>query len=149
MNELRTDWNKVYAEQLNEQLLADPENHDLRFELIWSYLENDERESANPLLAALPEEQSDAFAYYNLKAVVAGIDQSPEEELQYLEKLLEVINHLQPDGTEKTEKRLGRKADIMGRIAVAYMKLDRFEEADEILDRILVEFPDNVDLLMM
>lgn len=148
LGEIRKKWNETYAENLEQKLAENPEDHETRWELCWSYIEKNNPEPAYALAEELPEGQPDAFSYYNLMAVLAECKNANEEALSNLEKLLEVIRKMQPDGTEKTANRLDRTAEIMGRIAGNLMELRRFDESEKMMDLALAEKPEDLNNLL-
>lgn len=144
LNEIKKQWNAAYAEKLEKKLQENPDDAQARFDLIWCYIENEEHERALELAEKLEVEQPDPFSYYNLKAVLSGCSGQNEDTLEYLEKLLKAVEQLVPDGTEKTERKIARKAEVMGRIAGTLFQLNRKDEAAEMVDKTLAENPEDM-----
>lgn len=141
-------WNTVWIPELKEKLAVDPGDAETRYDLIWCLIQSDSYEEADGLAALLSEGQPEAFGYYNTKASIAGALERQEEALMYLQKLLDVVEHMEPDGTELTESRIGRRAEVSGRIAAALFGLGRKEEAVEMAERAVREDDNDLGLTL-
>ena len=132
---LRRKWNDAMMEQLREKLKENPDDTGSLYDLLWCLIQNDRSDEAQELGEKLPPEEPDPFGYYNVKSVLASDAGKKEEALEYTKKLLAAVDNLVPDGTTKTEERIGRRTEVIGRISNLLFELGRKEEALEMSEQ--------------
>lgn len=169
LNEIRAGWNEALIEQYAQQLEEDPKNNKVRLDLAWAYLQNEHEQEADALLDSLvftnihgeldgavngPDASDDAagvdaFDFYNLTSHIKYCLDQKEEALHRVDCLIEATKALVPDGTEKTEKRMRRLAEFMGRRAdcIFGMGDEHREEALAAYRDVLETAPEDPDLL--
>ena len=131
----RREWNDAMMEQMKERLAADPSDFQSLYDLMWCFIQNDRTDEAQELIGDLPFEKPDPFSYYNVKSVLASEAKHPEEALEFTRQLLVAVDRLKPDGTKKTEDRIGRRSEVIGRISNLLFELGQKEEALEMAEQ--------------
>ncbi len=128
LNNRRAEWNESLIEKYQQQYQQNPENNDLRLDLSWALLQNERFEEADEISKNLILEETNPFDYYNLLSNIDFCVDRAEEGLDKLNKLIEVIKVMQPDGTKKTAKRIKRLAEMIARKAYYLFTINRVEE---------------------
>lgn len=147
LNETRKVWNEVLIPQYREKIEADPEDEDAKVDLAWFLLQNERKKEAIAVAESIREDKVEPFDYYNLMSALIFEEKERERALNYSSKLIEIIVAMEPDGTEKTEKKIMRLPEIMTRHAHALYWLDRKEEAAAEMEQAAAIAPDNSDIL--
>ena len=147
LNEVRARFNEALITQYTEKLAAEPDDMQTIFDLAWCYIQNDRNEEAYPLAMRLAEGFPDPFGYYNLLAHVTNTAKEYDRSLDFMDKLIDVVRSLEPDGTDKTEKRRARLGEMLLRKAETLSRLDRDEEALAATEEALAAKPDDGEVL--
>lgn len=135
--DLQHSWNDKLISKLSEVVETDPSDSKSRFDLIWCLIQNGRHEEADVLAQDLPEGVPEPFGWYNVKSVLAENAHRYEEALEHTRRLLDTVDSLVPDGTERTSERIARRTEIVGRISAILYNLGRREEAVDMAEQTL------------
>ena len=113
LNETLREWNETLIRRREETLAAHPEDTENALELAWCYLQNDRLDDALRAAQAADPAYEDQYAYHNLQGKMYYGRGEFEQALEHLGKLEEILRSMQPDGTEKTAKRLRRLPEVV------------------------------------
>ena len=147
LNGIRKKWNEALISQYEARLAEDPDDMQNRFDLAWCYLQNDRGEEAFDLAQPLPEGFPDAFGYHNLFSNLYLVRNEYDKALPHEDALIQTIRDMQPDGTEKTAKRLARLSEMMVRRAGTLQELGRSDEAAAGLEEALAMDPNDTEII--
>lgn len=147
LNEKRKEWNKFLIEQYKKELEENYDNHQNRVDLTWAYLQNDFLDESYELSKTLEKEQMEPFDFYNLMSNIYISKNEFEQAIPMIDGLLEVLENMEDDGSEKTKKRLRRYPEMLNRKGFCLLALKRDEEGLEIYDRALKISNDDSEIL--
>ncbi len=147
LNEIRTEWNVSLIKQYEEILEKEPDTWETVLDLGWCYLQNDMLDKSRVLADRLNLDNTEPYDYYNFVSQLnlaeghfqAGYDDS--------RKLAEIIAAMEHDGTEKTEKRIGRLQSVVARCGYCMYCLERKDECIEAYEEALALSPEDQDTL--
>lgn len=140
-------WNEDLI-RIREQTLAEhPEDTKNALELGWCYLQNDRHEDALRVAAVADPDYEDQYAYHNFLGKLHYGMESFETALNHFVQLEQVIHELQPDGTEKTEKRIRVLPEIIQLQGSCLLAMKRHDEAVEKYEQALAMAPNNAEIL--
>lgn len=141
------EWNEALILQQQKRYAEAPEDTDNAIELAWSYFQNERSEEALELARAIDEEAADPFAYHNMMGKLLHNTEQYEEALTHFRIVEQIVRGLQPDGTEKTEKRIRRLPEMLQIQGSCLMQLQRGQEAREKLEEALALAPEDPEIL--
>lgn len=140
-------WNEKLIQRREQTLTDHPEDDDNALELAWCYLQNDDPDAALRAALAADPNRADPYAYHNLHAKLRYSRGEYTIALEHLEKLEAVLRAMQPDGTEKTEKRLRHLPEILQLQGSCLSFLGRRQESLEKYEAALALAPDDPEIL--
>ncbi len=129
LSEIRKTWNNSLIEQYEQRVQQGECDDRLLFELSWCYLQNERNEEAVALIERLDKDKLEAYEYYNLTSQAFLATERYVQAFEDSKALVEVVRAMQPDGTEKTDKRIARLAEMVSRCGDALYALKRVDEA--------------------
>lgn len=140
-------WNEEIIRIRERNLVEHPEDTKNQLELGWCYVQNDRRDDALRVAELLDPDYEDRYAYHNFLGKLHYGRNQFETALVHFQQLEQVIRGLQPDGTEKTEKRIRVLPEIIQLQGSCLMALKRRGEAIEKYEQSLAMVPDNAEIL--
>lgn len=120
-------WNEKTMDALESQVKAEPQNMELKSRLAWCCLQNDRNQQALELCRAIDDSYTDRYDYHNLYAKSCYALFMYEEALEHLKAAEELIRQMEPDGTEKTLRRIAslpEKIQMQGSCLIALKRQD-------------------------
>ena len=149
LNEVLRGWNETLIQQREETLALHPEDTENALELGWCYLQNDRMDDALRAAQAADPNYEDQYAYHNLHGKMRYGRNEFELALEHLRTLERVIRAMEPDGTEKTAKRMRRLPEVLQMQGSCLMQLKPKQEqaARAKYEQALELAPDNAELL--
>ena len=145
--DIRKTWNENLIKQYEERLEQGECDDKLLFELSWCYLQNEYNEKSVELIERMDKDNLDPYEYYNLSSQAYLSTERFEEAFEDSKALVEVVRVMEPDGTEKTEKRLARFAEFIARCGDALYAQKRIEDALTYYEEAAAVDPDNPERL--
>ena len=149
MTEQMRQWNKAIIQQREARHEEDPTDTDNAMELAWCYAQNECPDQAMELARSIDPQQAEPFMYHNLMGKLLHNEENFAEALEYLQKVEQIVRDMQPDGTEKTEKRMKRLPEMLQVQGNCLMQLGRNEEAREKFQQALEIAPDDPEVLIL
>ena len=149
ISERLREWNQTLIGQLEEKLNEDPENTQTAVDLAWCHLQNERTDLALEVAQHLDESKTDPFDYNNLLGKLYHRMEQYEDSARHLEKLVVTLRAMEPDGTEKTAKRLRRMPEMLQLWGNSLMQLGQIERAREIFREALAMAPDDPKVLTL
>lgn len=147
LGQVLRQWNEDVI-RIREQILAEhPEDTKNALELGWCYLQNDRHEDALRAADAADPDYEDQYAYHNFLGKLHYGRENFETALTHFGRLEQVIREMQPDGTEKTEKRLRVLPEIIQLEGSCLLAMERRTEAIEKYEQSLEMAPNNPEIL--
>ena len=147
LSDVRKQWNASLITQYEERVEQGECDDKLLFELSWCYLQNDQNEKSVELIDRMDKANLEPYEYYNLSSQAFLSTERYEEAFEDSKALVEVVRAMQPDGTEKTEKRLARFAEFIARCGDALYAQKRIEDALPYYEEAAQVAPDNPERL--
>ena len=133
------EWNLTLIGQLEKKLEMDPGDTEAAVDLAWCHLQNDQADIALEIAEKIDEEKADPFDYHNLHGKLCHRLERYEEAAMHLEKLVAVLRIIEPDGTEKTEKRLRRLPEMLQIWGSCLMQIEQTDRAREVFREVFRE----------
>ena len=115
LSDVRQKWNESLIEQYEQRLEQGDCSDKLLFELAWCYLQNERDEESVELIDRIDPENIEPYEYYNLSSQAFLATERYERAFEDSKALVEVVRAMQPDGTERTRKRMARLAEMIAR----------------------------------
>lgn len=147
MSELMRTWNVSLIAQYTDSLQHDPDNADMAIELAWCYLQNERFDEAMEVALQIDPDCKEQFDYHNLFCKLHSARQEYPESLDHAQSLVQIIRHMQPDGTDVTRKRIRRLPEMLQIEGINLMQLGRTKEAQQKLEQALELAPDDPEVL--
>ncbi|MBQ3385716.1 MAG: hypothetical protein IJG53_00145, partial [Eggerthellaceae bacterium] len=147
LNEIRKRWNESLIAQYEARFAEDPTDMQNRFDLAWCYLQNNRSDEAYQMAEPIPEGFPDAFGYHNLRSSLYVERNEYAAALPHEDALIEVIRHMEPDGTDKTQKRMARLSEMMARRAGTLHELGREAEAAKAMEEAVALDPNDTEII--
>ncbi len=141
------DWNGKIMDALEAQVKAEPQNMELKSRLAWCCLQNDRNQQALELCRALDDSYTDRYDYHNLYAKTYYALSMYEEAIEHLKAAEEIIRHMEPDGTEKTDRRIDTLPNKIQMQGSCLMALKRQDEAIALFRRACELSPEDPELV--
>lgn len=141
------EWNEHLIEQRENRLKESPEDEENARELAWCYLQNERLDDAQHICDSLHVDDTNAYDYHNLCAKVYLSNNNYEVAMQHLQAVIDLLGEMQPDGTEKTEKRLKKLPEFVQLQGRCLMLLGRTDEAIELFNRGFELAPDDPEIV--
>ena len=139
LSDVRQKWNESLIEQYEQRLEQGDCSDKLLFELAWCYLQNERDEESVELIDRIDPENIEPYEYYNLSSQAFLATERYERAFEDSKALVEVVRAMQPDGTERTRKRMARLAEMIARCGDALyaqkhpeLALPYYQEAAEV-----------------
>lgn len=147
ITKLRTYCNDRLIEDFEKKYAENPYDSKMNVSYAWALLQNNRFEEAAEIAKNVREEDVDEFTYYNLKSSVYFV-QNDEKGIETLDRLVNIIENMEDDGTEETRKRKGRVAEMISRKAYLLCMLDRIDEGISAYNEALKRNPQDSEVLM-
>ena len=147
MSELMHAWNESLIEQYTASLQDDPDNAEMAIELGWCYLQNERFEEAMEVALQIDPDCKEQFDYHNLLCKLHSARQEYAESLDHVQQLVKIIQEMQPDGSDVTDKRIRRLPEMLQIEGVNLMQLGRMDEAQQKLEQALELAPNDPEVL--
>ncbi len=139
--------NEALVATWQTQLEANPRDDDARSKLAWCYLQNDRSQEALDLSEQFAPDYPDRYDFHNLKAGALYDLGRHEEALPHFEAMLALLRTMEPDGTDKTARRLEGLPQKLQLFGSSLMSLNRMEEAMAALEEALALAPQDATVL--
>ena len=140
-------WNWELIQVLEAQVEATPENMEARVKLAWCYLQNDRDSDALRLCRSIDPGYEDPYDYHNLYAKVTYSLGDYATSLSHLQAATELLQALEPDGTEEMANRIGSLPEKLQLQGSCLINMGRAEEAVQKYEQALALAPDNPEVL--
>lgn len=147
LSDKRAEWNGKLIEGYVKRYEENPQDKQLLIDYSWALLQNERKEEADEISKGIRQEETDPFDYYNLMSNIDFQCDRQEDGLAKIDKLIEVIENLEDDGSEKTKKRIARHAEMIARKAIVLCSMDRNEEGFAEFSKALAIEPEDPELL--
>lgn len=143
------------VKQLNEKLIVrrtavfeeNPEDVPNALELAWCYLQNDREQDALAICRRVPQDHENQFDYHQLFAKASFACREYDEALIHVQKVQEIIAGLVPDGTKETDRRIGKRPEMLQMEGRCYLMLERKAEAIEKYEQSVEAAPEDAEVL--
>ena len=129
LSELRKEWNESLISKYEKDLEENPGNQEVMLDLAWCYLQNDRNEDSFKVAEKLDENAFDVFDYNNLMGQVYLSVGRANDAIPCMDKLIAYLKDLKPDGTEETDRRIGRYQEMLERKAGCLYEAGRIDDA--------------------
>lgn len=139
-------WNEAIIRQREETCQLHPEDQENTVELAWCYIQNGDLDEARRIADTLNPECADAYAVCNLLGKLCYSREEFGRALEYLQKLEEMLRVMQPDGTEKTGRRIKRLPEILQLEGACLMRMGDAAAALEKLEQAAALAPDDPEI---
>ena len=149
LTELLRTWNGALISQYEATLAADPADAATAIDLAWCHLQNERPDKALEVAEKINEADANAFDYHNFYAKLYHHISMFAEAAEHMEKVIELLRNLTPDGTEKTEKRIRRLPEMLQVLGNCLMQLGQKDRAREVFAEALTLAPDDINVLTM
>ena len=143
------EWNETLIGQLTEKLEADPDDTETAVDLAWCHLQNERTDLALETAEKIDENKANAFDYHNLYGKLYHRIELYEDSARHMEKLVAILRTMEPDGTEKTEKRLRRLPEMLQIWGSCLMQTGQTDRAREVFREALSLAPDEPRVLTL
>ena len=147
LNEVRTEWNVSLIKQYEEVLEQEPDRWDTVLDLGWCYLQNDILDKSRALADRLNLDNTEPYDYYNFVSQLNLAEGHFQASYDDSRKLADIISAMEHDGTDKTEKRIGRLQSVIARCGYCMFCLKRKEECIATYEEALALSPEDQDTL--
>ena len=147
LGETLKKWNEELIQMREQTLQEHPEDSNNALELGWCYLQNNCNDDALRAAMAADPNYEDQYAYHNLHAKLRYGREEFELALTHFERVEQLLRNMEPDGTEKTAKRLSRLPEIVQLEGSCLLALKRTEEGRAKYEEALEMAPDNAEIL--
>lgn len=123
------EWNKKLIEEYTEKLKNDPDNNELKCELAGCYMDLNDIKQVMKIMKTVTDSEFDRYFYYNLNTYMNVTNEKWQDALENANKLIETVEGMKEDGTEKTARRRRWKSRIYSYRAMVYSKLGEKDKA--------------------
>ena len=149
ISERLREWNLTLIGQLEEALKADPDDTKTALDLAWCHLQNERTDLALEVGETIDESKADPFDYHNFFGKLYHRIELYEDSAEHMERVVSILRNMQPDGTEKTEKRLRRLPEMLQIWGNCLLQSGQTELAGEIFREALTLAPDDPKVLTL
>ena len=143
------EWNLTLIGQLEAALAADPDDTKTALDLAWCHLQNERPDLALEVSEKIDESKADPFDYNNFFGKLYHRIELYEDSAVHMEKLVAILREMQPDGTEKTAKRLHRLPEMLQLWGNSLLQTGDPDRAGEIFREALSLAPDDPKVLTL
>lgn len=148
LSEARVAWNEALINSYRERIEKDENDSEAKEELVWCLLQNDKCEEARAIAETIKEGEISDYQYHNvLGQTFYNTEDRLEDALVHIEKLLDILKDMKPDGTEETDKRIEGFPDKRLLHAKTLHKLDRLKDAELAYEKLAFDYPENAKIL--
>ncbi len=147
LHRLLQGWNDEIILELEQQTAADPDNMQLKVNLGWCYLQNEQSEKALQLCQSIDPDYEDQYDYHNLYGKVAYSLNDFDTALVHLQKTEDILRAMQPDGTEKTATRIDSLPEKLQMQGSCLLSLGQNDKAVEKYEQAVQLSPDDPEVL--
>ena len=149
ITELMRQWNTTLIARYERELAEEPGNAKTAIDLAWCHLQNERPDLALEVAETIDESAADPFDYNNLYGKLYHHIQMFEDAAEHMEKVVQFLRELTPDGTEKTDKRIRRLPEMLQVLGNCLMQTGRKDQAKEVFAEALTLAPADVNVLTM
>ncbi|MBQ4344043.1 MAG: tetratricopeptide repeat protein [Erysipelotrichaceae bacterium] len=147
LNQLIQKWNENLIQILEKQLQQSPDSIKTKLQLGWCYLQNNRSQDTLQLCQAVSPEYEDQYDYHNIiaKALYSLADYT--NAFSHLKKTVEILQSMEPDGTEQTETRIQSLPEKLQMQGSCLINMGYLDEAIHKYEQALELAPENPEVL--
>ena len=149
VSERLRDWNATLIGQLEDALKADPRDTQAAIDLTWCHLQNDDHALALEVAQTIDRDSADAFDYHNLLGKLYHRLERFAESAEHLGQVVAILRTMEPDGTEKTAKRIRRLPEMLQIWGNGLMQVGEKERAVAAFEEAMALAPDDPKVLTL
>lgn len=149
LSERLREWNTTLVSQYEAALKADPHDTKTALDLAWCHLQNERTDLALEVGEGIDESKADPFDYHNFFGKLYHRIELFADSAAHMEQVVTILRNTQPDGTEKTEKRLRRLPEMLQIWGNCLLQTGDADRAGEIFREALTLAPDDPKVLTL
>lgn len=149
ISERLRDWNATLIGQLEDTLKANPGDTQAALDLAWCHLQNDRHDLALGVAQTIDKDSADPFDYHNLFGKLYHRTERFAESAGHLAQVVAILRTMEPDGTEKTAKRIRRLPEMLQIWGNSLMQTGEREEALRTFEEAMALAPDDPKVLTL
>lgn len=142
-------WNTDLIARYETLLQEDPADSAAAIELAWCYLQNEQPDRAMEVADSIDRDAADPFDYHNLYGKLYHSMQMYAESAAHMEKVVDILRTLVPDGTEMTDKRIRRLPEMLQVFGSCLMQTGEDDRAKAVFAEAMAIAPDDINALTM
>ena len=143
------EWNSTLIAQLEDTLGQEPENVQVALDLAWCHLQNDSLDQAMEVARTIDPDAADLFDYHNLHGKLCHRKEQYTEAAVHMEQVVSILRTMEPDGTEKTAKRIRRLPEMLQIWGNCLMQTGEKERARQAFEEAMGMAPDDPKVLTL
>ena len=143
------EWNAELIGQLASALKDDPGNTQAALDLAWCHLQNDCHEQAMEIANTIDADSADPFDYHNLFGKLYHRAERFTESAEHMSRVVQILRTMEPDGTEKTAKRIRRLPEMLQIWGNCLMQTGEKERAVAAFEEAMTLAPDDPKTLTL
>ena len=143
------EWNITLIGQLEDTLKDNPGDHQAAIDLAWCHLQNDRHDLALEVAETIDPSCADPFDYHNLLGKLHHRTERFEASAEHMGKVVAILRTMEPDGTEKTAKRLRRLPEMLQIWGNCLMQIGQKERAVAAFEEAMTLAPDDPKVLTL
>lgn len=106
-------WNTALIEEYAQTLADDPADAKTAIDLAWCHLQCEDPDKAMEVALKIDADRAEPFDYHNLMGKLYHNIEMYREAGEHMAKVVDILRHMEPDGTEKTNKRIRRLPEML------------------------------------
>lgn len=142
-------WNTELIARYEAALAEDPADAKTAVDLAWCHLQCERPDEAMEVALKIDESQADPFDYHNLMGKLYHNIEMYAEAGAHMEQVVSILRTMEPDGTEKTDKRIRRLPEMLQILGNCLMQTGDGERSRAIFAEALTLAPDDPKVLTM
>lgn len=140
-------WNTELIARYEAALAEDPDDSKTALDLAWCHLQCERPDTAMDIALKIDEGSTDPFDYHNLMGKLYYNIEMFSDAGQHMERVVDILRCLEPDGTQKTDKRIRRLPEMLQLLGSCLMQTGETERAQAVLAEALTLAPDDPKIL--
>lgn len=142
-------WNTALIAQYEAALADDPADAKTAVDLAWCHLQCENPDKSMEVALKIDEAAADPFDYHNLMGKLYHNIEMYAEAGQHMEQVVAILRTMEPDGTEKTDKRIRRLPEMLQILGNCLMQSGDQERARAVFAETMALAPDDPKILTM
>lgn len=143
------EWNISLIGQLENTLKENPGDSQAAIDLAWCHLQNDRHDLALEVAETIDRDTADPFDYHNLLGKLHHRTERFNESAEHMGQVVAILRDMQPDGSEKTAKRLRRLPEMLQIWGNCLMQIGQKEQAVAAFEEAMTLAPDDPKVLTL